>query len=515
MTTPLLANVVHEFVRAAKPVVPDVLPSPAEIDTQLTNAPATWTAMITRVLDVYIDRLFTSIPTTLVPGTPGGAAVAWNTEGQIRKVMADPASVTFAPPATNTLPLSKADVLDYKLRSFQRTADVLKALDIYLQYISSGRSLAPSLTATKKDARNAIRDLVALEAFFVRYTAIISASATSGTSLAESLALYRVEGDLVAPLSSLHVTDRLPVNEKIDVRNLGVDTGNVSLTLQRALWSYPFRALAPRALGISASALPPVGAARIAATQQAKCIALIHWMLVIGGLDLISSAVMLPIDPHGFRAHITTVMHDLRTSRGLPSILSDRKVEFDWVMTDLTCTWPADASGRVIVSPDTPVLLATFALTQAVLLFGLDHTKANGPFVEPHLDLMYLAYNLQHARSNADKTRDRYIHLLASAAVAAAKSGKPTFAPLRAKLAPLTLPSKLPKDPEVDPSEHVATFDKLMAAPTKFLDDATNSNLLSDFILRAEHTDWTAFEKNRGNLARYRKLLEFYRGLLA
>ncbi len=510
----LLANIVHEFVLAAKPIAPDVLPGPAEIDTQLTNAPANWATLLIRVLDTYIDPLFTNIPTTAVSGTPGGAAVAWNTEAQIHKVMTAPTSVVFALPVTNTLPLSKADVLDYKLRSFQRAGDILKALDIYLSYIGSGRSLPPPLTATKNAAKGAIRDLVVLEAFLVRYAATINAAATAGISLAETLALYRVEGDLAAPLSNVHILDRLPVNEKINIENLGDDTHSVSLTLQRGLWSYPFKALAPRALGLPAGTLP-VGAARAAAEQQAKCFALIHWMILIGGLDLISNAVSLPISPLGFRALITTVMQNWRMARGLSSIKKHREDEFDRVMLDLKCIWPADANGRLIVVPDTPVLLATFALTQAVLLFGLDHTKANGPFIQPHPDLTYLAYNLQHARSNADKTRDRYIHLLASAAVAAAKSTNPTFAPLKAKLAPLGLPNKLQKDPKVDSSEHVSVFDKLTAIPTKFLDDATNSGLLADFILRAEHKDWNPYEPNRGNLARYRKLLEFYRGLLS
>lgn len=519
MTVGLLANALHGVVVAAKPVAPDVLPTPAELDIQLTGAPAEWAKMLTRVLDAYVDPLFSGIPATSVPGAPGSAAVAWNNEAQIRKLLADPASVTFNLPATNHLPLSKVDNLSYKLRSFLPGTNMEDALNIYLAYIAAGRTLSPTLTATKAAAKRAIRALVVLEAFLVRISAAINAAATVGVSLAETLALYRVEGDLVTPISNAHLQDRLPFNEKLDVRNLGIDTGSVSLTLQRGLWSYPYKALAPRALGIPATVLPAAGSMRTAAEKKVKCFALIHWMLVIGGVDVVARTVGT-IEPIGFRVGLTKFVDKYRTAVGLPSVIADREVEFDSVFNDLTCSWPADEHGRVVVAPNTPVLLASFALTIALLVFRRDHAHGGGPFIQPPLGLEYLGYHVQ--ADLVAKENDRFVRLLASAAVAAAKSMNPMFGALKARLAPLGLPTSPPKDPapETDPPVYDTTvFDVLTTS--SFLNNAASAGFLADFILRAEGVDWRnpggapSYADNRGNLARYRKLLEFYKALLA
>lgn len=513
--SPLLAEASFALVAAVKPKAIPLLPPRAELDTQLGDSQASWATLLTRVLDAHIEPLFTAIPGTAIEGAPGSGLAAWDSEAQIRQVMSVPGSITFTLPATNSLPLAKADVLDFKLRVFQpATNDILNALDTYLDYVAAGRVLAPALTATKDSAKNAIRELVSLEAFLIRYSAAINAAAESGLSLAETLALYRVEGNLIAPMSTTHLADRLPVHEQIDIRNLGEDTNNVSLTMKRALWSYPFKALAVRALGISPAALP-TGGLRPVAELRVKGFALMHWLLMTGGLDFLGKLVPLPIDSPTFRTLVTGFSDAMRIVRGAAPDPATRGVEFDSVIVDLKCTWPADANGRVVIAPDTPVLLASYCLTQAMLFFRLDHTEGSGPFVEPHSDLRYLAYNLQHARSDADRTKDRFSHLLASAAVAAAKSTRPAFAPLKASLAPLGLPARLKKDPKSDSSEHVAVFDKLTAGATSFLGDATNSGRLAEFILLAEHGDWNTFEQNRGNLARYRKLLTYYTALLS
>ena len=544
MSLLLLAHVVDGLVAAVKPVGPDVLPPNSEINTQLTDIPANWRKLVIRVLDGYIDPLMNGLPSKLAPGAPGGAAVPWNTEARIRQVMADPSSVVVPPVFTNTLPLSKVEKPDYKLRRYQkgRTDDVLAAFNLYINYVAAGRMLAASVTATKLAAKVAVRDLCALEAFLVRYSAAINAAADAGVSLAETLALYRAEGDLVAPMSVDHLIDRLPVNESLKVKNLGFDTEFVKPTLERALWSYPFKALAsPQNLNIKMDVLPALGPARNDAEKRARIIALINWMTVIGGLDYLVQQVT-DISPGSFKSFITPFMHDWRSNLGIPSRMADRETEFDAVFADLTCMpWPADVNGRVVVAPKTPVKLVSFALTLAMLLSRLNKTQGKGPFIEPHTDLKYLAYNLQHARSDSVKKKDRFIHLLASAAVAAAKSTKfgslkLALKPLKEKPAPSGLPVELKKNPANDATDHVAVFDMLMAAPEKFLEDAPSANLLAEFVLRAEGpastsgndwsgfggppagtpsgNDWSGFEENRGNLARYRKLLAFYTALL-
>lgn len=528
MSGHLLGYVMDAFVAVAKPPVSNVLPLSTELDGQLTDDPANWRALVVRILDRYVDPLLyrgdtpsssgsvmKGLPSQWVPGAPGSAAIAWNTEARLRQVLADPADIALTLPVTNTLPNAKTDVLDYKLRSFQRPGQTLAALELYLDYVAGGRALAASVTATKSSAKRAVLDLVELEAFLVRYSSAVIAAADAGASLAEALALYRVEGDLVAPMSDAYLTERLPpLRERLDVRYLGLDTDAVRETLLRGLWSYPFRTLAPRALASSPSVLPSDGPARNLAEQQIKSFSLVLWMLVIGGLDIVAKTLFLPLPPISFREHVAKFSDEYRISLGLPSETAHRKAEFDAVFNDLKIAWPPDVNGRVIVVPNTPVLLVSFVLALCLLVYRRGHAHGGGPFIQPPPGLEYLAYNVQAER--VTKEKDRFVHLLASAAVAAANSHAATFAPLRNRLAPLGLPTRLPLDPvEEDPKDHIAVFDKLTAAPTDFLGDATNSDLIADFILRAEHADWSAYEANRGNLARYRKVFAFYKVLLS
>jgi hypothetical protein len=514
MSAALLANVVNGIVVAAKPAVTDVLPASSELDTQLTSDPHTWTSMLVRVLDVYVDPLFTSIPAAPVPGAPASASIAWNTAAQIRKVMTDPATVAAALPATNHLPQSKVDNLSWKLRSFQRGADVQDALDSYLAYMVAGSLLPPALVASQISAKRAIRDLVALEAFLVRISSAIAAASAVQVSLAEALCMYRVEGDLITPVSEAHWVDRLPVNELTEIQNLGqIDTGNVRDTLRRGLWSYPYKALAVR-FAIPAAALPAAGPERDAVEMYVKCFALTHWLLLIGGLDVVAKTVGT-IDPVRFGDGVIKFVHDYRIAVGLPSLMPDRIAEFDAVFGSLKCTWPANENGVVVVTTDAPVLLSSFALGLALLVFRRDYAHGGGPFIQPPPGLEYLAYHVQADR--VAKVDDRFLYVLASAAVAAARSSNSDFAQLKLDLSTLALPTTLHRDPMrgEDPAEHISVFDKLTAAPARFLDDPTKAGRLAEFIILAEAGDWSAYPGIRGNVARYRKLLEFYKALLA
>ena len=520
MSVGLFARVLDGMVAAVAPPPAPTLPAPSELDAQLTNNAANWTAAIAGYIDFHVRPRYQAVPATAVAGIPAAVPVAWNTESQLRKVLSVPAAAPG--PETNSLPLAIIGVLDWKLRHFQRADDVLKGLDLYIAYTGNGDVIPASATTSKVIAKRSMRDLGAFDAFLVRLSASINAAAIANVSLAEVLALYRTEGDLIAPISQRHLDDRLPVNEKLEDISLGlIDSPNVFPTMERGLWSYPFSIAATRALSVRPDALPLLVLTRTAAEQRAKCFALIHWMIVIAGLDFLSNQVV-SFDPAAFRTVVTNFMDDNRGGGRAPATMADMGARYDAVFADLTCTWPATAAGRIVVAPNTPVLLASFALTEGMLLLGLDKDKGKGPFIQPIPALKYFAYNLQHARSNVDKNRDRFIHALASAAVAAARSTNAKFASLKAKLAPLIaspypagLPNRLQLDPERVSSEHVIVFDLLEAAPTSFLSDAANVALLADFVLKAELADWLTFDRNRGNLGRYQKSLAFYKRLLA
>ena len=539
MIHPFVPLVADRFIDTPRPVPPTLLIEGKGIDSRLTDDPRTWSALITRVLNKHVDPrlldgdspsnnngVFKGLPSNLVPGKAGGVPVSWNTESRVRQVLADRATVHPEALETNSLPLSQVKDPTYKLR----TGQVVQAFELYLEYVSAGRVLAGATTASKATAKKALLELVALEAFLVRLSAAIYAASNAGTSLAEALALYRVEGNLVAPMSAGHMADALPVNDSMEVnaegvlpnlsRNLSVE---VSFTMRRALWSYTFKGLAERdlknVLPEGALRLPNVGAEREKAEGRIKCRALVTWMLVLGGLDSIVRNTFSQV-PESFGYHLTAFIHQCRTSLDLPSDVNKQRDVFDRLFSDLQCTWPTDIDGRVVVAPANPVALASYVLTIALLVLRRDYAHGGGPSIQPFQDLQYVVYNLQSQR--VGKEDDRFGYLLASAAVAAARVGSPAkvnpkFRPLAERLkdpgAKLDLPRRLTKDPAKDPSDHVLIFEKL-TAPDGFLSDVTSAGLLADFILRAESADWSGYTSPRGNLARYRKLLGFYSALL-
>ena len=444
------------------------------------------------------------MPSTPVSGAPGAAKAAWDTEAQIRKALRDPAALAYTKPKTNSLPQALVGLLDYKLRRFQagRTDDVLAGFNLLIAYAAG--SLPAPTTATLSSAKQGMRDLAAAEAFLVRFSAAINAAAGSDLSLAEVLALYRTEADLLAPTSLVRFQDRMPVYEMVESISLGDDTADVLVTMQRGLWGSPFSKLFP-AQGV------PVGpAARAPLERTTKASALVDWLLILGGLDFLSDRIG-SVTPPRVRLFTTQFMNENRVKLGKPDNFPAQQAAFDAVFADLEVVFPPDRTGRLLMAPKNPVRLASFVLTEACLFFRLDKDKGFGPFVEPPPLLKYLAYNTQHKRSNTRVEDDLFSWILASAAVAAKRTTLPQFASLKSKL-PAGLPAELKKDPRVDNSEHVAVFNQI-AGPA-FLGDPTNFGLLAQFVLEAEHAAWSAFEENRGNLARFQKLLAHYTALL-
>jgi hypothetical protein len=399
------------------------------------------------------------------------------------------------------------------LRRLDGPDDAAAGFDLLGQYLSS-QSLPAAATESKVAAAQAMRRLMALDAFLIRWSAAISTAAATDTSIAEVLALYRTEGGLIAPLSLAHVEQRRPVSKQLaNIHLTEPMKSRILPTMKFGLWSDPADKSFP-----APATWPPGAADKAVFETLCKRVALMNWMLVIGGLDFVSQRIASPPTFESLREAVTDFMAGNRFGHGGAFDPAAQELAYEALLTDFAVLWPADRGGRIAVVPKTPERLVAFVLTESVLFFGLDKSHGQGPFIEPPADLRYLAYNLQHARDDAFPERDRFIHLLASAAVAANQQASATFAPLKAALAPLGLRPKLAKDPQNGPDqadEHVEEFEKLSTPPDAFLDDPANMALLSDFVLRAEHGHWKAFEKNRGNLARYRTLLAFYSALLA
>jgi hypothetical protein len=510
---PNLLSLVVDGVLAKQPKQPFPLPDAVELQSQLTPQQQKWRELIVGYIDGHIAPRYRALPSDAVPGAPGAAAQRWDLPPRILQALAPSASVTWTLPQTNHLPRAAVARPDYKLRGLHTRDDVAAGFALLGQYLSS-QSLPAWPTASKVAATQAMNQLAAVDAFLVRWSGAIAAAAASRTSLAEMLALYRTEGDLIAPVSDAHVEDRLPTGEWLeDISMPEPHRSNIFPTMRRGLWSYRFDRLLP-----SITSWPP-GAALVAALEPlVKLLALFDWMVVMGGLDFVAQIVKALGDQRSvesIRGVLVEFMVENRFGHGLPADADAQEGVLDAILDDIQVRWPVEITGRIVVAPETPQRLVAFVMTEAMLFFGLNKDWGQGPFIEPPASLRYLAYNLQHARSNSLPDDDRFIHLLASAAVAANRQSSPTFATLKAQLAPLGLRELLRHDPKDRSDEHVEEFQKLSAPPDAFLDDPANVDLLADFVLRAEHGHWNAFEKNRGNLARFRTLLAFYSTLLA
>ncbi|MCA3260041.1 MAG: hypothetical protein ING46_18460 [Rubrivivax sp.] len=519
MNVNLLALLIDGLL-GAKPAAaaPPLLPDDVELQTQLTDQPAAWRTLIVGYIENHVAPRYRAIPGLSVRGAPGSTAQSWNTPARIQQALtAASALPTWTRPSANQLPLASPGPLDRKLRSFRGPDDAASGFKLLGQYLS-GVSLPPSAVASKVAATQTMLWLSALDAFFVRWIGVISAAEATNASIAEILALYRTEGDLTAPLSLKHVEERLPIAEWI--RDISLDEpgrSRILPTIRLGLWSYPADVLFP-----PTGTWPPTAVEKQAQEALYKRLALVNWLVIIGGLDFMIERYYKEDGDSPppqrqvtrLRTAVLEFMAGNRMGHRDNNDTSAQVAAYEAVMSDLTLVWPADRSGRVIVAPTTPERLVALALTEAGLFFSLPKDKGQGPVVEPPLALRYLAYNLQHARSSKPEF-DRFIHCLSSAAVAANRQSDAKFAALKAALAPLGLRKKLALDPEVDSSEHVDEFEKLSTPPDAFFDDPANMALLADFVLRAEHGHWQAFEKNRGNLARYRTLLAFYGALLA
>jgi hypothetical protein len=509
-----LLSLLTEGLLSANPGPLPLLPDKVELRTQLTDQPQQWRTLIVGYIEGLVAPRYRALPGTAVRGAPGSPAQPWDSTPRILQALRPAQALgAWARPATNALALAKVLHPDYMLRRLDGPDDAASGFNLLGQYLSS-HSLPAAATASKVAAAQAMRWLMALDAFLVRWSAAISTAAATNTSIAEVLALYRTEGGLIAPLSLAHVEQRRPVsNQLADIHLTEPMKSRILPTMKSGLWSDP----ADKSFPVPA-AWPPSAAHKAAFETLAKRIALMNWMLVIGGLDFVSQRIASPPTLESLREVVTDFMAGNRFGHGGAFDPAAQELAYEALLTDFTVLWPADRGGRVAVVPKTPERLVAFVLTESVLFFGLDKGHGQGPFIEPPADLRYLAYNLQHARSDAFPELDRFIHLLASAAVAANQQASATFAPLKGVLAPLGLRAELAKDPQNGPDqadEHVEEFEKLSTPPDAFVDDPAHMALLADFVLRAEHGHWNAFEKNRGNLARYRTLLAFYSALLA
>jgi hypothetical protein len=501
---------------AAAPEFP--FPRNAEILAELTDVPAKWPEVIDRhILDFVLPQRV-AIPGTAVAGVPGAAKVSWNTTAKIDQIVRPQSAVTFAVPPTNGLPLALFDRFDSKLHFLQPSpgSDIAKGWQLLKDFESASDLPASAQPATKNAAMQAIKQLAAFEGFCIRLAAAIMAADRADVSLAEALALWRTEGDLLTPYSEMRFSARAPTCDVAEGISLGRNTAEIFFSMKRGLWTLTY-------IKQVTSGLPADAAQRVKIENKFRLRAFKHWALVTAGLDFLWQQVVVDLDDRtGSVAKIAGRFDDHHDARGLGRDLAARKADCDRVLDDLACRLPAATTERVIVTPSTPAKLVGLLLGEALILAELDTVSGKGPYLPATPKLKYLAYHCQDHRDGSDPMQDKYTLMLVSAAVAAARGpagalktslascvADPSF-PRSADLAELNF-----EEPAIrgDTSGHAAGFKVLK---DKGWWDPANLDSLADFILLAgSPAPWRGWEKLRGNMARYVKLRAYYEALLS
>jgi hypothetical protein len=425
----------------------------------------------------------------------------FNFAGRLGKLQRDPADIVWTPPAANTLPKATPARMDHKLgRHFGLS--IRNAARIVSDYQNDpGHSW--SFPANLAEAKKQYLELVALKAYYLRTMAAIQASTRASVPLAEALALYRKEGDLVVPLTKTHLEGRLPPFERQFDFHLGRNKSLIKETMVHGLWSFSKQEFHKR---FKTAAIEAAGGREFG--DLVAVIAFLHWHMIIVGFDFLTS--IMPTGATMKEALVTYLAlgHHVRIANNLPSTASDRETEFDEQIENLAVF---EQNGRLIVVPDNVLMMLSHILTFGLLFTKLaGRMEVNGPFINPPAALLYLAHHTSDTRHRTDPHHDKFSWILASAAVALAKlPSAPSYcAAAYARVRTLGMPTELPGIP---PGSKVASDDHATAA-TAVKDNltATEMDQFAQFVLRAEAPEWNGFKDHRGNAASYARMRAYY-----
>lgn len=511
------ANVIQGAVAPAPAGGEFPFPQGAQILAELTDTPATWPAVIAHHIADFVLPRRQAIPATPVAGAPGAAKVAWNTEARIDTILRKQGDVAFVVPVTNGLPRAVLSQFDFKLHQLQPNPghDIFLGWQLLKAYLAASPQQVPaSAHSSKAIAAQSIRQLAAFEGFCIRLAIAVEAADRAAVSLAETLALWRTEGDLLTPYANARrvAIPPAPACDVIDGISLGDDTDEVFFSMKRGLWSYTYARLITGGL--------PANAARRTQVENAfKLLAFVHWSLVTAGVDFFWARIAVnPLDRSATVGAIADFLLAHHAARGLPGDKAALQADCDRVLNDLECVLPAAPNQRVIVAPRNPALLVSVMLGEALIFAALDAAAGKGPAIAPTTALKYLAYHCQDHRDAADPMQDKFSLMLISAAVAAARG--PAGA-LKTSLAPFV--ANLPTSSELkspdfnaaavtgDTSGHLKAYQTLDAGGWW---TPANLDLLAAFMLTA-NAPWQGWVDLRGNMGRYSKLRAYYEALLS
>jgi hypothetical protein len=496
--TAAVTGVLRALVQATNPKAPPLIPDQSDLDARLTTNPATRRQALEGMM------------MTLVPVRNKLVGQYNFSPAKIASLQRHPSAVVWPePPNPTNLDDKPYTRMDHKLgRVFG--IDLAAGERAVSDYDADEASWAPA--ATLEEAREQWTRLNALVPFYLRVRIAIDASKIAGVSLAEALALYRVEGDLVVPMPQAYLDNRMPPFESGFETELDAAYWVlIKPTMQHALWSFDQEEFRKR--------VPILDAAD--REEFIKFLALRDWLVAIGGLDFVSHKIAAAGAWPGGRDAYTKFCHDVRVANGLNPPMADSEAAYRAQRDNLKFD---EVSGRLVVAPKDAVLLASEILGHALLVLkAVGKGPAGSLRAVPALN--YLVYNTSDILEPKPALNDKFNWILASAAFALAKkTAAPGYCPAaHAKMQSLKLPeavkgvagrTTLPdidKKATVPSAEHVAVLQKIDS--TTFT--TTEKDQFAQFILRATAEDWSGFKKNRANASRHARALAYYKVVAA
>jgi hypothetical protein len=487
----LPAAVLGAIPAAAKPKPTPIVAADAELDARLTNSANTQRQVIR---DFIATEL---LPIQAALEDP----VQFDFAGRIGKLQRDPDDITWSAPAANILPNAEPARMDHKLGRFHQFS-IRNAARIVSDYQNDpGHSW--SFPANLAGAKKQYLELVALEAYYIRLQAAIAASRIASVPLAEALALYRKEGDLVVPLPRTHLVNRVPPFERKFDFYLGQNYVRIKPTMVHGLWSYSKAEFHRRfdTAALEAAGGPDFG-------NIVAVIAFLHWHMIIVGFDFLTAIMPTSATLKDALVTYLGLGHTVRIANGVATTAAAREAEFEGQIDNLAVL---EQDGRLIVAPDDVVLMLSHILGFGLLFKKVaGRMEVNGPFINPPAALNYLAHHTSDTRHRTDPHHDKFSWILASAAVALAKlSSAPAYcAAAYAKVRTLGLPTELPAIP---PQSKIGSDDHAAAA-TALKDNLTASEMdqFAEFVLRADATQWKSYRTHRANAASYARMRAYY-----
>lgn len=518
----LLALVMAEVITKVKPKAPPLVVSDQEIDTLLTTDPKTQQT----VLATAMDRHLAPLRDMLLSPLPDGHGF---TQAALDKLQSAHGSLPMTPVEANRLPGSDFDHHDSRLRFFGRVNHKTKQWRFFYDIAAAAARLASHTTArgvwdhptSLSAARAQYKACFALKAFYCRVAAASSASRETNTSLAEALALYMSEGEMVVPMPMSDVDFRLPpMDEGFDFYysaeegKPNEDKPDLASTMVCGLWSKDLDRFR-KAWGI-----PGKNVFDPSLEICARLDALLDWHLIVIGYDYLTKRVVE-------RARARTKQGQGNDRQNVLEELGLFLIDIGMANTpEIAAKTILDLFGslalhvtktRVIVAPKDPVSLLSFLLKSGLRFMKLAGSeKVEGPSMAVPASLSYLAHNTSDTRHKTDPVHDKFIWIMASAAVALSrKTSAPVYCAAAHSairgLGPLKeLPNNKPYA-KTGWEKHAALGAQVVAV----LNTPELRDEFAAFIIQASAVEWGGWTKHRANLARYLRILRWYETITA